>query len=103
MDNSIEKLRKDIDDIDVMILELINQRLLLANKIGKIKVQRGNELVDSSREQQLLKRLKRMNNGPLSKNALHHIFTEIITASREIQSPLSVAHLEAVRFILPGK
>ena len=90
---AITGLRRDIDKIDEQILELINQRLLLASEIGKIKAKQGERLVDGARESTLVKRLLSLNNGPLSKQALRHIFTEIIAAAREIQTPQRVAYL----------
>lgn len=90
---SIVKLRKHIDQIDGKILELINQRLIFVKEIGNIKAQAGNRIMDSGRENELLKRLKTLNRGPLNNHSLQHIFTEIIAAAREIQTPLQVAYL----------
>lgn len=90
---AITGLRRDIDKIDEQILNLINQRLLLASEIGKLKAKQGDRLVDGARESTLLKRLLSLNSGPLSKHALRHIFTEIIAAAREVQTPQRVAYL----------
>jgi chorismate mutase/prephenate dehydratase len=91
--HAISGLRRDIDKIDEKILDLINQRLLLASEIGKIKVKSGERMVDGARESTLIQRLLSLNRGPLSKQALRHIFTEIIAAAREVQSPQKVAYL----------
>ena len=56
--SQLKKQRRNIDGIDEKILDLINQRLLLAKEIGEIKAQNGNAVVDSSREHKILKRLK---------------------------------------------
>lgn len=90
---AITGLRRDIDKIDERILDLINKRLLLASEIGKIKAKQGDRMVDGARESALVKRLLSLNSGPLSKHALRHIFTEIIAAAREIQTPQRVAYL----------
>jgi len=82
----IERLRDEIDAIDSRLLELINQRLFLADKIGRIKAQNGNPVLDSKREHQLLDRLSDENRGRLSDRSLRHIFREIIAAAREIQN-----------------
>ncbi|MEW6674236.1 MAG: prephenate dehydratase [Thermodesulfobacteriota bacterium] len=91
--HAITGLRRDIDKIDEQILDLINQRLLLAREIGKIKAKNGELMVDGARESTLIKRLLSLNNGPLSRHALQHVFTEVIAAAREIQSPQRVAYL----------
>jgi len=90
---AISGLRRDIDKIDEQILDRINQRLLLASEIGKIKAKSGDRMLDGARESTLIQRLLSLNSGPLSKQALRHIFTEIIAAAREIQTPQRVAYL----------
>jgi chorismate mutase/prephenate dehydratase len=50
-------------------------------------------VLDPARENKLIKSLCAQNNGPLSNHALQHIFTEIIAASREIQSQQRIAYL----------
>lgn len=89
----IGTLRDSIDRIDENILDLINERLLLAKEIGRVKKKNSEQVVDSARESTITKRLSTLNRGPLSKDALYHIFTEIIAASREIQRPQTVAYL----------
>ena len=89
----ITDLRASIDRIDEKILSLINRRLFLAKEIGRVKEREGNKVLDIARESNLIQRLNSLNNGPLSNSALHHIFAEIIAASREIQKNHSVAYL----------
>jgi len=89
----IDTLRKSIDDIDDKVLDLINRRLLFAKDIGQIKKVKNEQIVDSAREATIIKRLSSINKGYLSNNALHHIFTEIFAASREIQKPQIVTYL----------
>jgi shikimate dehydrogenase len=83
----IRDIRQRIDEIDDQILELINQRLLAARKIGEIKNRSGTAVVDSKRESQIYQRLSSLNEGPLMENALHRIFRTVIAAGRGIQSP----------------
>ncbi|MDP3286025.1 MAG: prephenate dehydratase domain-containing protein, partial [Desulfobacterales bacterium] len=92
-DVGIIGLRHSIDEIDEKILALINKRLLLAKEIGRVKEREGNKVLDIARESTLIQRLNSLNDGPLSKSALHHVFAEIIAASREIQKNHSVAYL----------
>jgi shikimate dehydrogenase len=86
-DKKITEMRKSIDTIDDDILDLINQRLMIARKIGHIKTRRGVQVVDPERESSLIRRLNARNRGLLSKENLYHIFREIITVSRDIQEP----------------
>jgi chorismate mutase/prephenate dehydratase len=86
-------LRNGIDAIDEKILQLINRRLTLAQKIGSVKKQSGTQVVDSKRENEILDRLTALNKGPLSPNVLKHIFIDIISAARALQQSQSVAFL----------
>jgi chorismate mutase/prephenate dehydratase len=89
----IKALRSAIDEIDQQMLDLLNRRFLLAKEIGKVKAKKGDQVVDTARESRLFQRLFTLNKGPVSKDALYHIYTEIIAASREIQSSRLVTYL----------
>ena len=93
MGTDICDIRQQIDDVDNTILELINRRLNLARKIGELKKDTGNQVVDSTRESEILKRLTGLNKGPLNPNVLRHIFIDIIAAARAIQASQRVAYL----------
>jgi chorismate mutase/prephenate dehydratase len=78
-------LRQAIDQIDVTILDLINQRLSLAKQIGDFKKQGGIQITDSEREKEILKRLLEKNKGPLGAVGLRNIFKAIIAEGRTVQ------------------
>ena len=82
----ISALRLAIDEIDAKILDLINQRLLLAQQIGAIKKQDDLQVIDRRREKDILNRLRQKNNGPLDGDSLQGIFEAIIAAGRSAQS-----------------
>ncbi|WP_319522165.1 prephenate dehydratase [uncultured Desulfosarcina sp.] len=90
---NICEIRDQIDHIDDTILDLINRRLNLAKRIGQLKKDSGNRVVDSTRESEILRRLTGLNKGPLNPNVLQHIFIDIIAAARAIQASQRVAYL----------
>ncbi len=92
-DSSILVLRKEIDEIDEKILSLLNERLSLGGEIGRIKKNKGDQVLDRSRENQILERLSELNRGPIKQNVLLHIFSEIMAASRELQHPELISYL----------
>lgn len=94
--DEIQPLREGIDAIDAEIVELINRRLLLGKEIGRIKGVKGDEVLDKSREIEIMRRLSALNQGPVKETVLHYIFSVIIAASREIQKPQTVAYLGPV-------
>ena len=83
--SDIAELRQAIDEIDEKILDLINQRLSLANQIGEFKKQGDIQIRDSEREQEILNRLLVKNNGPIGSDGLRNIFKAIITEGRHVQ------------------
>ena len=86
LQGDISSLRLAIDEIDAKILDLINQRLLLAQQIGAAKKQGGIQVADRQREKNILDRLRRKNNGPLDGASLQGIFEAIIAAGRSVQT-----------------
>lgn len=76
--------RARIDSIDDIILELLNRRLKYALEINQIKLDKGQRVLDSSREQRILERLEAYNEGPLSPEGLERIFCTIISESKRI-------------------
>jgi chorismate mutase/prephenate dehydratase len=92
-ESDICDFRNRIDAIDENILQLINRRLILAQKIGRKKKKSGSRVVDSKREGEILNRLASLNKGPLNPNVLKHIFIDIIAAARDLQQSQRVAFL----------
>jgi chorismate mutase/prephenate dehydratase len=86
--SDIMALRLAIDAIDEKILNLINRRLLLAQKIGAIKAQSGIQIADPRREKDIVDRLRHTNKGPLEADGLQRIFAAIIAAGRSVQKRL---------------
>jgi len=92
-ENQIQKFRNRIDEIDQHILSLINERLSIGLQIGKIKEKKDDSVLDKSREAEILKNLMAVNKGPLKNEVLHHLFNEIISASRKIQETKLISYL----------
>jgi chorismate mutase/prephenate dehydratase len=89
----LKKLRFEIDKIDETILQLINKRALLAKEIGEIKKKNNLPIFVPSREKEILERLEKLNQGPLSNEIVKHVFREIISACRSVEENLKVAYL----------
>jgi len=83
--SSIEDWRKKIDELDVMLVDLLNQRAHCADEIGKIKEQLGMEAYSPQRENEVLDNVLKSNKGPLSAAALRRLFERIIDESRKLE------------------
>ena len=81
----LSEWRARIDEVDEELVDLINRRLQYAVEIGRIKRAEGLEIRDPQREQDLLRRLRDYNQGPLGDSALVDVFTRIIAAARDLE------------------
>jgi chorismate mutase/prephenate dehydratase len=102
----LEKLRKDIDDVDNEILRLLNKRAETVIGIAHIKRNEKAKFYSPDREREILERLTSLNKGPFPNDTLKVIYREILSASLSLEEPLKVAcfgplatftHLAALR------
>jgi chorismate mutase/prephenate dehydratase len=89
---TLEKLRDAIREKDGQLVALLNERARLSLEVGEIKNGSGQHVFDPARESQIYHYLAQINQGPLPQQALQDIFREIISASRLLQGPITVAY-----------
>jgi chorismate mutase / prephenate dehydratase len=92
-DPSLDKLRETVTAIDSRIVKLLNERANLSGKIGRIKAEQGLAVYDPAREAKVYDSLVAVSEGMLPESALMAIYREILTASRALQAPVTVACL----------
>lgn len=90
---SLENLRKQIDLIDAHIVGALNRRSEIILKIRGLKKKLGRGIYAPEREHQVLARLEKLNQGPLSKEALESIYREIMSGALALEKPLEIAYL----------
>jgi chorismate mutase / prephenate dehydratase len=91
MSDLLKQFRDQIDAIDEQILKLVNERAQLARKIGNVK--EDGVIYRPEREAQILRRLQTHNDGPLSNDAVAHIFRAVMSNCRALEKELSIAFL----------
>jgi len=91
----LEKIREQIDAVDVQIHQLINARALLARQVGISKHQDGHtvDFYRPEREAQVLRQALERNDGPLRDEEILRLFREIMSACLAQERPLKVAYL----------
>ncbi|GAB6073103.1 prephenate dehydratase [Venenivibrio stagnispumantis] len=89
----LKKLREEIDKIDENIVKLLNERAKLAQQVGEIKKKYNLPIYVPSREAEIFERIQKISDGPFPKEALKHIFKEIISACRGTEEVIKVAYL----------
>lgn len=77
--------REKIDNIDTQILALLNRRAEIAKQIGAIKAAAGLPIVDTVREDAILRTIARDNPGDLDDAAALRIYRQILDESRKVQ------------------
>ena len=93
----LEDYRNLLDQIDDKILVLLQERAVIVKRVGELKSRTGVERIYAPhREQEILSRLEMQNRGQFPSDALHKIYTEIISACRALERPLSIAFLGPV-------
>jgi chorismate mutase/prephenate dehydratase len=89
----LDELRAKIDALDSKILKLLNERVQHAIEIGKIKHSTDAACYVPEREKLVYNKLKNENGGPLPEAAVRAIYREVISATRALERPVSVAFL----------
>ena len=77
--------RGRIDVLDLQILELVNQRAMIVEEIGRIKQRLQMPIYEPRREDQVYENVTGHNRGPLSPGAVRRVFERIIDEMRIVQ------------------
>ncbi|MFH1651414.1 MAG: prephenate dehydratase [Chloroflexota bacterium] len=83
---SLEELRRQIDEVDTRIAELLVQRLQVAGEIGRQK-QKGNQFIeDIEREQKVLEHVKDIARPHhINEDDIEKVYRQIMTISKHVQ------------------
>ena len=93
---TLEECREAIDGIDNEILELLNKRMKVVEKVGDIKHETGTSIYRPEREKAIIDRLANISKeskGALNRGAVEAIFLEIFAVSRNLELPERIAYL----------
>lgn len=77
--------RKQIDEIDRKLVELLSQRARAAHEIGKLKREAGLPIYEPDRERTVFSGVRSINPGPLPDTDLLRIYERIMDVMRQIQ------------------
>ncbi|MEH7350929.1 bifunctional 3-deoxy-7-phosphoheptulonate synthase/chorismate mutase [Gottfriedia acidiceleris] len=83
--NELVQLRDKVDEINLKIVELLNERGKVVQEIGQQKIKHGIKRFDPVREREVLDKIANVNEGPFETSTLQHIFKTIFQASLELQ------------------
>lgn len=81
-DPTVTRVRREISDLDVRLVELVNRRLTLVSQLKRYKDEHGIGFVDLAREEWMLRYLQRANRGPLSERGLEELYHVLLDLTK---------------------
>jgi chorismate mutase/prephenate dehydratase len=78
-------LRSRIDELDVQLVRLLNERTRLGLAAGHAKVTNGQAIADSEREREVLVRVAMANDGPMPQDALLALYRQLIETIKRLE------------------
>lgn len=81
----LEACRRRIDELDLRILELLNERTRVVEQIGRAKRVLDLPIYEPRREDEVYANVTSHNGGPLPAEAVKRVFERIIDEMRTVQ------------------
>ncbi|MBV8782391.1 MAG: chorismate mutase, partial [Phycisphaerae bacterium] len=86
--DALDHLRRQIDDIDAKLVDLLNQRARVVVEVGKYKQQTKMAIYAPDREKAVLEKVRQLNHGPLPDRCLEAVYRELMSGSFALEKPL---------------
>ena len=81
----LTRCREQIDELDLALLRILNERTTIVENIGRIKQELQLAIYEPKREDQVFENVVGHNQGPLPHDAVKRIFERIIDEMRTVQ------------------
>ena len=82
---ALGQCRERIDQIDLKILSLLNERTTIVQEIGRVKREANLAIYEPRREDQVFHNVTSNNPGPLPNEAVKRVFERVIDEMRKVQ------------------
>jgi chorismate mutase/prephenate dehydratase len=92
---TLDDCRKEIDSLDGQLLDIINQRMKVVERVGEIKHNNNSAVYRPEREKEIIERLTKLSQesgGVLNKEAIEAIFLELFAISRNLEAKDCLMH-----------
>ncbi len=86
MSGDLGELRSQIDAVDARIVAAVNERLELVERLWRLKDERGVDLLDPGREQEIRAALRAVSSGPLTDDGLDELVTALLALTKREQA-----------------
>jgi 3-deoxy-7-phosphoheptulonate synthase/chorismate mutase len=81
----LDQLRQKVEELNLQLLSLINERARAVQEIGRVKESQGVNRYDPVRERHMLDLIKENNDGPFDDATILHLFKQIFKAGLDLQ------------------
>jgi chorismate mutase/prephenate dehydratase len=89
----LDELRKQIDSLDMKLVELLNERARVVVEVGKVKSKDDTAIYVPHREKAVMEKIAAANKGPLPDKTMLAIWRELMSGSFFLERPLRIAFL----------
>jgi len=93
---TLDECRVKIDELDDKLLDILNERMKVVERVGEIKHESGGAIYRPEREKEIIERLaekSKKDGGLLNKAAIEAMFLELFAVSRNLELPERIAYL----------
>ena len=88
----LTQLRDEIDHIDDQIVRLFEERMAVAEKVARFKIETKKPVFDASREKAKLETLSSQASGEFNSRGIYELYRQIMSISRKRQYQLMEEH-----------
>lgn len=81
----IEELRSRVDEVDRELIRILNERARIVQEMVEVKAQAGKPLFDPKREEEILRKVAEVNEGPIYDSSMREIFEIILHRIRDLE------------------
>lgn len=82
---TLEELRKRLDEIDNQIVNLYEQRMEVCAGVGEYKIQNGKKVLDRQREREKLESVAQKASNSFNKKGIKELYEQLMSMSRKLQ------------------
>ncbi|MEW6637904.1 MAG: chorismate mutase [Actinomycetota bacterium] len=81
----VQELRERVDEVDRRLIRDLNERARIVQEIARIKAEAGVPIFDPRREEEILRRVTELNEGPIYDSSMRDIFELILHRIRDLE------------------
>lgn len=83
--SDLVEIREKIDQVDRQIVELFEERMLLANEVAAYKKEHAKKIFDKKREEEKIDKIRSYTSSSFNAKGAEELFLQIMAISRKFQ------------------